>query len=327
MAEEGIGGEAKNRLTDFLAAMNAGSEWYIDTFLASNDWAAAGLLEVAQSFVQGAGRVYQLGRLLSHVHSHGCEIQYIADVVRFNESGSLQVPRPAYGEVNQEEWKREDAITLKIRRAQIDFLNGKLFCHDVTPTGPWLVAGTVTRWNDTMRQNTLRGYFDSIVILSWTAFESVAEDLWEAAVNARPSKLAKGKIAVSDITFYGFEVRDKLGTISKKLDGRSFATIWDIQEAYEKTFSDQGSTINGILKEEGLVYSAAVRNLLIHKGGRIDKEYQRQVSGVSDAYKGTLGEQFPLTGVIAAERSNAALSSAACLLKAVHAWIIGHPES
>src|SRR5258706_3398786 len=177
-----------------------------------------------------------------------------------------------------------------------------------------------------MRTNSLRSFYESIVVLSWSTFETVAEDLWEAAVNARPGKLASGKIDVNDLKRERFDVRNKLGTLLKHVDNRSFRSLWDIQDAYEQTFTDQGTRIKELLSDPELQYSAAVRNVIIHKGGRIDGEYLKQVASVPAAFRGEPGEQFPLTGKITLNRSDVALITAAKLLKAVCRWIVGHPE-
>jgi hypothetical protein len=190
------------------------------------------------------------------------------------------------------------------------------------------MAEMVALWNETMLNNSLGAFYESLIILSWACFETLAEDLWEAAVNARPSKLATGKVSVDGLKMYGFDVEYKMGTLLKNSDKRSFRTLWDIRDAYSDTFKDQGQCIASILDDVELQHTAAVRNVLIHKGGKIDVEYLKQVDNVPNAVKGKdrVGTKYPLSGKITSERCEAAIASAAKLIKAVHAWIICHPE-
>ena len=187
------------------------------------------------------------------------------------------------------------------------------------------LASVAAGWTPDRLENIVRGYCESSIILSWAAFETVAEDLWEAAVNARPSKLASGNLPIDKLKIYRFDVRSNLGTMLKD-QSRNFRTLFGIQDAYRNTFQRQGERINSILSEPPLKYTAAVRNVIIHKGGKIDEEYLDQVSRIPNAYRSAVGDKFALTGKMTYDLAEAALKSAADLLNAVHGWIIGHPE-
>jgi hypothetical protein len=178
-------------------------------------------------------------------------------------------------------------------------------------------------WNDALSESTVRSYYEAIVILSWTAFETVAEDLWEAAVNARPYQLARGTVQVDKLKFLKFDT-SKMGTILKKPS--QFRRLETTRQFYEETFKDQLRPIKDILDRPELQYTAAVRHLLIHKGGIIDKDYLKDIEDVPGAFTSAEGTPFPLTGKVAYDRSQAALQSAADLLNVVHTWVIGHPE-
>src|SRR5207245_7292056 len=129
-----------------------------------------------------------------------------------------------------------------------------------------------------------------------------------------PSKLASGKVPVDGLKMYGFEVKNKIGTLLKNADKRSFRTLWDIRDVYFETFKAQGESIASVLDDSQLQYTAAVRNVLIHKGGKIDVEYRKQVDEVPNAFNDDPGTKFPLTGKVGNERCEAAISNGARLV-------------
>jgi hypothetical protein len=67
--------------------------------------------------------------------------------------------------------------------------------------------------------------------------------------------------------------------------------------------------------------------LILHKRGIVDGEFVRQVAGISNLPSFTVGDQFALTGYICTDLAGACRRSAAWLVNAVHAWIIGHAKN
>ena len=182
------------------------------------------------------------------------------------------------------------------------------------------------------RRAALDDFYAALVIQAWTLFETLSEDLWVAALDSHPivlsAKLAdKAKLSYNDLQANAFNVQEKMGTIlrSKKNDV-SFRALEDIKEAYQLAFVEQGKLIFDILDDPSLRYSSAVRNLLIHKGGKVDTEFRRQVAGVSGVPVVSDNEKFPLSGKLCAELADTCRCSAVWLVMAVHGWIVGHPE-
>ena len=115
--------------------------------------------------------------------------------------------------------------------------------------------------------------------------------MWETALNSHPGTLAalKGqsrskeknneqpqkpqkvqekegsKVYFNDLQIYHFNVSSKMGTILK--ENVSFRSLPAIREAYHRAFSKDHENIDKILIDEGIVYAAAVTNLLVHKSG------------------------------------------------------------
>jgi len=187
---------------------------------------------------------------------------------------------------------------------------------------------------------------ESLIIEAWSLFEALAEDLWEAALNEHPTVLASlsgqpksklrdkaahfrpaedagGRISFNDLQANGFDVKRKMGTILK--DAVSFRSLPAIRDAYLRAFSQQHQSIDDILDDEGLQYTAAARNVIVHKRGFVDKEYLTQVAKVTDALRPAVGERLALSGELCARLCDSCRCCAVWLVNAVHAWIIGHP--
>jgi hypothetical protein len=188
----------------------------------------------------------------------------------------------------------------------------------------------------------------SLVIQAWTVFESLSEDLWEAALNAHPTILAKlsgksrsknksegahcqsgepgVKVTIDELQSHDFNVKSLMGTILKKT-AVSFRSLPAIREAYHRAFAEQSKSIDGILDDPELQYAAAVRNLLVHKRGIVDKEFLKQVSGIPDVPKTPVKGSFPLSGKLSAQLADSCRSCATSLVVAVHGWLQGHPAN
>jgi len=108
------------------------------------------------------------------------------------------------------------------------------------------------------------------IILAWTATETLLEDLWERALNEHPSDLckvtppdkAKKGILSEEIQKYGFNLRNKMGTILK---GRfKFHTLTESRMAYETAFSTDGGQVNKAIKNGYVDSLYHLRNLIAH---------------------------------------------------------------
>ena len=186
---------------------------------------------------------------------------------------------------------------------------------------------------EVQKKNQLEAFAASLLIEAWTLFESLSEDLWEAALNTHPRTLGqlngKAKFTYDDLQQNNFHVSGKLGTLLKKKDVVSFRTLDKISESYRLAFSEQFKPIEDVLKYASLRHAAAVRNLLIHKRGIIDREFIDQATGLPElpAWDPNGPPMLcPLSGPLCARLSDCCRNCAIWLTNAVHAWIIGHPE-
>jgi len=129
---------------------------------------------------------------------------------------------------------------------------------------------------------------------SWTAFECVATDSWVAVLDENPIPLGQralsslpGKddggvsakhISVGLAAKHGFDLRHCLGTL---LRSRFDFTCTDgIRDAFRASFGDEENSeeLQAILSKPILKKLEATRNLIVHRAGVVDEEYNRQMS-------------------------------------------------
>lgn len=187
--------------------------------------------------------------------------------------------------------------------------------------------------------SAMRGLLSSIVLGSWTAFEVMTADLWELALNTYPKGLAdldanKGtakpkrgedqedddhkKIGLNQLQKYGYDLSNKMGTVLK--DKFSFTKLDGIRKAYAAAFDNRYKNLHAIVEDKALEHMAAYRNVLIHKGGKADTEFCRQVSSHPTLKEIVVGEHLPLHGEIVLEQMQMIVNKAE-LISAVFRFI------
>ena len=148
----------------------------------------------------------------------------------------------------------------------------------------------------------------SMILGTWTAFETLAGDLWEEAINAHPAELAalradegritkqanavpspddssRGresksvKLTVLDaITKGTFALHDKWGTILRQSTKFNFQKLSGIRAAYSAAFSRPVDEIDRALSSNDLDAINLVRNLIAHRGGVADQIYVDEIA-------------------------------------------------
>jgi hypothetical protein len=150
----------------------------------------------------------------------------------------------------------------------------------------------------------IEAWLASLVTGTWTAFETLAGDLWVAAVNTNPHLLARlagtekriqlqatavtreHPIAtikqesdmmisikrIHDITNGKYDLALKMGDLLKSRV--AFTRLWDIRRAYSRAFDaaklDEGvvAGVDGALADKALDALAAVRNVIVAQSKR-----------------------------------------------------------
>ena len=129
----------------------------------------------------------------------------------------------------------------------------------------------------------------------WTAFECAVADCWVAVLNQSPVPLAQHAMSslsnqsdISEISSkqipvglaarYNFDLRSCLGTILRpKFD---FTSVSGMKNAFNAAFKGDKKMeeLQDILSNPVLRELEVSRNLIVHRAGVIDEEYNRQLS-------------------------------------------------
>jgi len=165
----------------------------------------------------------------------------------------------------------------------------------------------------------------SLLVSSWTTFETLAGDLWESAVNARP-KLAANVSKSIKIDMLQKHGPQKLGTILREQREAGFATLEEIRISYKRAFVEHGDRVQASLIGNALDALALARNLIVHKASRCDEEYARRSKGLPQLPQLEIGQELLLNGSLVRSLVEPATIAARDLIAAVGSWMRTHPE-
>jgi hypothetical protein len=158
---------------------------------------------------------------------------------------------------------------------------------------------------------------------SWTAFETMAGDLWETAINVNPQELAKRsgekQIPMSMVLKYRFDLSKSMGSILKAK--YPFDRLSGIRDAYKEVF---GSEFADVLEDQRLDALSIVRNNFVHNGGVIDAEYLRRSNVLPKSAIGELGSPIPIDGELVCGLINPVLKLGNALIAGVDRWLVAN---
>jgi hypothetical protein len=237
------------------------------------------LQQVVEVFLQNTKLAISISGLPSRLHYFGKRLQLAqiaANMMLFND--------PHYERFDMPGDKIEEYIQLVER-----LLSGET-------EGPFKIeiSGVTT--------SHLYGYFEepvksayetmmrSQIILIWSAFETLAGDLWETALNCHPKELSQLKnnqtqpqnsqkdksdgksIKTWILEDYDYDLSSHMGTVLR--DRFTFQSLKIIQEAYLSAFPTScGVGRASFWQDPSLKAVCALRNVIVHRAGVIDKQF------------------------------------------------------
>lgn len=175
--------------------------------------------------------------------------------------------------------------------------------------------------NPAMR-SSMDAIFTSVVLESWTAFETLAGDAWVVLVNNGPTQIAnKVQEAKKSREEEGYEspydVRTHLGEYLRDVRAYSFQKVYGIKTAYGKALGNAKTDEIFNVEEGRIVLLAAVRNAITHSGGKVDKRFQEQVGRFPDFVSLSLGTNLKMNGEFVAQLRDAAALTGMAILNAL----------
>jgi hypothetical protein len=191
----------------------------------------------------------------------------------------------------------------------------------------------------------------AIIVGAWTSFESLAEELWVAALNARPL------LAISVLCAETRDARDVDDDTeeNKKLTADIRIPIWvalkdpnwkfseqmgdllrnwrfrfymkdDVVKAYKKAFPKHHKSLKQIFDDKRLNWVSLVRNAIVHSAGRIPEasvKSLREYSRMRDIRK---ADPIPVNGDVVYDLSIIAIKSGLSLLDFIDQRIKTFPK-
>lgn len=200
--------------------------------------------------------------------------------------------------------------------------------------------------------------YASVIVMAYTLVETIADDLWIAAVNARPktlasnvikrrvgedrpAKLQEPSITLRELSDYGFNVSESMGEFLAYAGRVSLDTVKRMMDTYRDAFWNplhQKSykpcvELNKIFEEfePDLFILERLRNMLVHQGGNIDDVFFEQVRYKNDHGLGTInesdvGNKLPLNGAVVVRYTVCAMNFSRKLLRFVDDWLAKYPD-
>jgi hypothetical protein len=289
--------------------------------------------KICSSFVRNMSRVHSIGFLPVYLSYAANDFGQVYTAACVNLGGDEDAPA-----IDREMRRLRDAA--KITRSKDERM------RIIESVG----GGQIDAAINTGSLNILHGVdatLAAMMIGSWTAFESLAGDMWVEVVNQRPSKLAQmvikaqnsridsetgadaadlqqaKTIPLINLQKYGYDLRDKMGTLLRDMKKVNFDNLRDIKLAYKTAFPNQAEKI--FSKYTSMPITEAIRNLYAHKGGVIDARFLKRVAKES-AFSGfEQGDPIALTGTLVRSHIDAVARCSIDLAGFVDDWLAGNP--
>lgn len=169
----------------------------------------------------------------------------------------------------------------------------------------------------------------SQLVLCWTAFETLAGDLWEAAINTHCPNLVSRAWKSKSVSFEvlrdnGFNLANKMGTLLRAHLKNPFQSLNDIREAYQNAFPQGWVSEDGFWDNKDVSSTFAIRNLIVHRAGVVDDKFAKECRSDSRIVCPPIKERFYLDGKLLTELVTGLLDFAKRMIQSVDGYISRH---
>ena len=161
-----------------------------------------------------------------------------------------------------------------------------------------------------LSHGALHALLKSMIVQAWTAFEVLVESLWNGALDAGLTSVARPTKKEINRHQIGFGSRAK------------------IRNAYQFVFKQDNTALMRILNDVSVDALAAMRNVLVHSAGIIDNDFMNHSESVAIlAPFLSLGEgkTIELTGDVVRALVDPVSVNGYAFLQELDNWMKGHP--
>ena len=285
---------------------------------------SACLRPVANAFFQNVARMDSFSNLPAVIAAEAFQEQLWKDCATFKVTGALSAQRKRpYSKKIGESIQCEFVKLQNAERRR--FKRGEVRMSDKIKRGADHVIGMLGHEVGAMQG--MEATLFSVVIETWTAFESLCNDLWVVALDngiadwRKRVKLKEHKLKSEDDDSQTpiedadlsqmADPQDKYGTAFRD-KGIWFQKLSVIRYWYKTTF---GRPAAKLFEEHAYIGAvSAVRNVIIHKAGKADRKYVNAVDKFPALNTAAIGKPIHLDGEIVRELQNSALRLAGDLV-------------
>ena len=176
-----------------------------------------------------------------------------------------------------------------------------------------------------------------MIVGSWTAFETLAGDLWEQCLNSRPEMGFKA-LGIKDaedgnddeekrrmafpfglLRQWDYDLKARMGTLLRTMKKHDFGTHGGMARAYSKTFNSGATNI--VFHDQTLRWLAATRHVIVHNGSIADDEFKKKVAEHPSLRSTELDKPVPINGVLVRELVDSASSQGVALISFMENWL------
>jgi hypothetical protein len=274
-------------------------------------------------------------------------VQRYTDIAEFEVTGKISSGRAAPDDRGKEIFERMRELlagdTQSITAQTTTDASAAAMVRDAIETGGAPVIMLTSAAPSSQGWDTM---LMSYLTAMWTVFETLASDVWEAAVNSNPDRLAqlKGKanrmkkgrssapsaqeayddtpgkhVKLEFLQFYRWDLTNRMGTVHR--NRFDFARLDGIREAYASAFAKKFTDIDKALSDDAIDILSTLRNAIVHKGGVVDKEYLQRRKYLAGLPEAAEGDPIPLDGQIVSHAIGETLFCCASLVGAVDEWL------
>jgi hypothetical protein len=211
-----------------------------------------------------------------------------------------------------------------------------------------LAVDDLVAWRGTKLTGlAIHSLLSSMIVGTWTAFETVATDAWRVAVNQRPKSLGKMVLSAPNVPDLnldllvrnGFDLGKTLGDVlwsERKRFGLDFNSLDGLVDLYGKAFSveskgggrhrhpEMRKWFSGDRYNEIEVLEA-YRHVLVHRAGQVDPSFvwraKKFVGADAELANLQLNDHVPLDGIRVSRLVDATVARATTLLRGVSEWL------
>jgi hypothetical protein len=175
--------------------------------------------------------------------------------------------------------------------------------------------------------------FETIIVESWTAFETLCRDMWIVTLDNDNGSIAE-RVDVSralqkarkNLTST-FDIKTHPGSFQVDTRQATFQKLGDIKKLYEAGFGKTAVSLFDSVEGGYITVLNAFRNVITHKCGKADRGFRHQLKDFAEFNSIREGDEIKLDGEMVAKMRNAALLLGRKLIETADAELLTQKQS